>query len=58
MTQQRTMMKMMRTNRAPAATAMMMVNFWGQGTWIPGWVKVRVTLRSAMPPLLIATQEY
>ena len=29
MTQQRTMMKMMRTNRAPAATAMMMVSFWG-----------------------------
>ena len=29
MTQQRTMTKMMRTNKAPAATAMMMVSFWG-----------------------------
>ena len=56
--QQRTMMKTMRIQRAPAATPMIMDSFCGYGTWIPGAVKVRVTFFSAMPPLLMATQEY
>lgn len=56
--QQRTTMRMTRMVRAPAATPTMMVRFWELMGSVLGSVKDKVTLLSAMPPELRATQEY
>ena len=51
-------MRMTRMVRAPAATPTMMVRFWELMGSVLGSVKDKVTLLSAMPPELRATQEY